>query len=232
MQSFQPDIATNLHAVRERIRVAAAAAGRDPARVTLIAASKTKPAGLVRAAHAAGATDFGENYLQEALPKIAELADLALTWHFIGRIQSNKTADIARHFDWVHTVDREGIAARLSHARSAAGNTPLQVCLQVNVDADPDKAGLAPHAVADTAQRLADLPGLQLRGLMTILALDGNPAASFESVAELFAGLKPAMGGSWDTLSMGMTQDMAAAIHAGATHVRVGTAIFGARERP
>jgi PLP dependent protein len=227
-----PDLNHNLHAVLQRIGVAAQAAGRDPCTVTLLAVSKTFPAEDVRAAHAAGQRAFGENYVQEAVTKIATLADLraSLEWHFIGPLQSNKTRLVAETFDWVHSVDRLKIAQRLSEQRP--GNMPpLNVCLQVNVSGEATKAGVAPAEAAGAARAIAALPRLRLRGLMSI----PEPAGSVEEqraphrqLCEIFEQLR-AEGLEMDTLSMGMSSDLEAAVLEGATMVRVGTAIFGAR---
>ena len=225
-------IAENLQTVRERIDRACQAAGRAPGSVHLLAVSKTFPADDVRQAHAAGQTAFGENYIQEGVDKIAALRDLPLQWHCIGPIQSNKTRLVAEHFDWVHSVDRLKIAQRLSEQRPAH-LPPLQVCLQVNTDGGPTKSGVPPEQVLALAREVAALPRLVLRGLMTIpdpvdgfeaeVALHRRATALFEQVrAEL--ALPP-----FDTLSMGMTADLEAAIAAGSTLVRVGTAIFGRR---
>ncbi len=225
-------IAENLQTVRARIASACAAAGRPAGAVRLLAVSKTFPAEAVREAHAAGQCAFGENYIQEGVDKIAALRDLALEWHCIGPIQSNKTRLVAGHFDWVHSVDRLKIAQRLS-AQRPEGLAPLQVCLQVNTDGGPSKSGARPEEVLDVARAVMALPRLVLRGLMTIpdpvagfeaeLALHRRATALFEQVR---AELAPP---HWDTLSMGMTADLEAAIHAGSTMVRVGTAIFGRR---
>ncbi|MEM1230743.1 MAG: YggS family pyridoxal phosphate-dependent enzyme [Pseudomonadota bacterium] len=219
-------IPENLGAVQQQLRDAARRAGRRPEEITLIAVSKTQPVNAVRTAHAAGARHFGENYLQDAQDKVSALADLDAQWHFIGRIQSNKTATIARLFDWVHTVDRLKIARRLSDARVAlqaqTGAAPLNLCLQVNIDDDPAKGGIAPDAVLELAEAMRALPGLKLRGLMTILHADGDPARGYSALAAL---MRP----SWDTLSMGMSGDFETAIEQGSTMVRVGTAIFGPR---
>jgi pyridoxal phosphate enzyme (YggS family) len=221
----------NLDSVRERMAVAAHAAGRDPEDITLIAVSKTKPASAVVEALAAGQVDFGENYLQEAQRKISEVARLAPearpVWHFIGAVQSNKTKELARCFDWVHTVDREKVARRLS------GHCPpgkrLNVCLQINVDGDPNKAGVPPDAAASLLEACAPLPNLTLRGLMTILDPRTEPRSGYNRLRELFESLARADIPTWDTLSMGMSGDFPAAIAAGATLVRVGTALFGPR---
>jgi PLP dependent protein len=227
LQSFPSDIAGNLAHVRERIAAAARACGRDPGAVRLIAVSKTHPAAMVREAYAAGQRDFGENYLQDALPKLDAVADLGITWHFIGAVQSNKTRAIAERFHWVHTVDRLKIAERLS-AQCPRDKT-LDVTLQVNVDGDPAKAGVAPERAAALVDAVAALPSLRLRGLMTILGLDTDPAEGYRRLGTLFASLADRAPASWDTVSMGMTADFEIAIAAGATCVRVGTAIFGAR---
>ncbi len=222
-------IAERLAQVHTRIRAAAEAAGRDPATIRLLAVSKTRPAADVEAALAAGQRAFGESYVQDALPKIDAIGDRA-EWHFIGPIQSNKTRAIAAHFDWVQSVDRLKIARRLSEQRPA-GRPPLQICLQVNVSRDPAKAGVAPEAAAELAADIAALPGLRLRGLMTIPARAADPAhqrAPFRALRELFEALQ-AEGHALDTLSMGMSGDLEAAIAEGATLVRVGTAIFGPR---
>lgn len=223
------NIAGNLDALRERIAAACRACGRDPSEITLIGVSKTKPAADVVAAADLGLTEFGENYVDEAVPKIEQIADPALTWHFIGRIQSNKTRAIATHFDWVHTLDRAKIARRLNEHR--AGRKPLAVLIQVNADGDPAKAGVSPAAAAELAAEIDTLDNLSLRGLMTILARDTDPAAGYQSVAQLFDQLKarPRSDTPWDCLSMGMTGDLEQAIAAGATHIRIGTALFGAR---
>lgn len=222
----------NLNAVEMRIQRACAAAGRPREAITLIGVSKTQPIVQIQAAAELGLTDLGENYLHEALAKIEASAARALTWHFIGRIQSNKTRDIARHFDWVHTIDRSRVARRLSDQRPA--NKPLNALVQVNIDADPAKAGLPPADVAELVTELVELPGLVPRGLMTILATDSDAGASYQSMAQLFGEiatrLRPAERAQWDTLSMGMSHDLEAAILHGATQVRIGTALFGARE--
>lgn len=226
------DMAQALQRVHQRIEAACQAAGRAPEGVRLLAVSKTFGPEAVRAAHAAGQTAFGENYIQEAVDKIQALRDLALQWHCIGPIQSNKTRLVAEHFDWVHSVDRLKVAQRLSEQRPAH-LPPLQLCLQVNTDGGPTKAGVPPEALMPLAQAVAALPRLQLRGLMTIpdpvegfeaqVALHRRATQCFEQVREQLAPPQ------WDTLSMGMTADLEAAVHAGSTLVRVGTAIFGAR---
>ncbi len=201
---------------------------RDPASVGLLAVSKTQPAAAIRDAFAAGLRDFGENYLQEALDKQAELDDLPLTWHFIGPIQSNKTKAIAEHFDWVHSVDRLKIAQRLSDQRPAT-LPPLNVCLQVNVSGEASKSGCAPQEVQQLARAITALPRLRLRGLMCIPAPSEDPAEQRAAFARL-RQLRDELALDLDTLSMGMSQDLEAAIAEGATWVRIGTALFGARD--
>ena len=225
-------IAVKLQQVSERIALACAAAQRPVQSVTLLAVSKTFGAQAVREAQAAGQRAFGENYVQEALAKIDALADLrgVVEWHLIGPLQSNKTREVAAHFDWVHSIDRLKIAERLSTQRPA-NLPPLQVCLQVNVGGEASKSGVAPAEVPALAHAVAALPGLRLRGLMSI----PEPAADFSAqrvphrhLRELFDALRRD-GLTLDTLSMGMSADLEAAVTEGATMVRVGTAIFGAR---
>ncbi|WP_313314691.1 YggS family pyridoxal phosphate-dependent enzyme [Stutzerimonas nitrititolerans] len=223
-------IANNIAKVAARIREAAQAAGRDPDTVGLLAVSKTQPAEAIREANGAGLSDFGENYLQEALEKQADLADLALTWHFIGPIQSNKTRAITEHFDWVHSVDRLKIAQRLSEQRPTE-LPPLNVCLQVNVSGEASKSGCAPQDVAELARTIATLPNLRLRGLMAIPEPTNDRAEQHAAFARL-RQLQQALALELDTLSMGMSQDLEAAIAEGATWVRIGTALFGARAYP
>jgi len=225
-------IAFNLHSVHERIARACAAAGRDVNEVTLLPVSKTFGPDAVREAFAAGETAFGENYIQEGVEKQALLADLAIEWHCIGPIQSNKTRLVASHFAWAHAVDRLKIAQRLAEQRPPA-LPPLNVCLQVNIDGGPTKSGVAPHEAAALAREIAALPRLRLRGLMTI----PEPVEDFDAqvavhrrARALFDALR-ADGLDLDTLSMGMTADLEAAVHAGSTMVRVGTAIFGGRPK-
>ena len=221
-------IEKNIAKVAARIREAAQAVDRDPAEVGLLAVSKTQPAAAIREAAAAGIRDFGENYLQEALDKQAELGDLPLAWHFIGPIQSNKTKSIAEHFDWVHSVDRLKIAQRLSDQRPAA-LARLNVCLQVNVSGESSKSGCAPDELPQLALAIAALPHLRLRGLMCIPAPSDNSAEQRAAFARLKA-LRDQLPLALDTLSMGMSQDLEAAIAEGATWVRIGTALFGARD--
>ena len=221
-------IEKNIAKVAARIREAAQAVGREPATVGLLAVSKTQPAAAIRDAFASGLRDFGENYLQEALDKQAELDDLPLTWHFIGPIQSNKTKAIAEHFDWVHSVDRLKIAQRLSDQRSAE-LPPLNICLQVNVSGEASKSGCAPQEVQQLARAITALPRLRLRGLMCIPAPSEDPAEQRAAFARL-RQLRDELALDLDTLSMGMSQDLEAAIAEGATWVRIGTALFGARD--
>ena len=223
-------IADNLSALAERIDSAARAVGRDPASIQLLAVSKTKPASAIREIHAAGVRDVGENYLQEALTKQGELRDLPLIWHFIGPIQSNKTKAIAEHFDWVHSVDRLKIAQRLSEQRPA-GLPPLNICLQVNVSGEDSKSGCAPADLPALANAVATLPNLRLRGLMAIPEPTEDRAEQEAAFASL-RQLQERLGLGLDTLSMGMSHDLEAAIAQGATWVRIGTALFGARSYP
>jgi hypothetical protein len=221
-------IAENIAKVGARIREAAQASQRNFADIGLLAVSKTKPAAAIREAHAAGIRDFGENYLQEALEKQVELSDLPLIWHFIGPIQSNKTRPIAEHFDWVHSVDRLKIAQRLSDQRPAQ-LPPLNICLQVNVSAEDSKSGCSPAELAQLAGAVAALPNLRLRGLMAIPEPTDDVAAQHAAFARL-RQLRDDLELDLDTLSMGMSHDLEAAIAEGATWVRIGTALFGARD--
>lgn len=221
-------IADNIGLVSQRIRAAAEAVQRDPDSVHLLAVSKTKPAQAVREACAAGLRDFGENYLQEALSKQVELTDLPLSWHFIGPIQSNKTRAIAEHFAWVHSVDRLKIAQRLSEQRPAE-LPPLNICIQVNVSGEASKSGCTPADLPALANAISALPRLTLRGLMAIPEPTDDRAAqdaAFATVRDLQASLNLPL----DTLSMGMSHDLESAIAQGATWVRIGTALFGARD--
>lgn len=221
-------IAANISTLEQRIRDAAQVARRDPSSIGLLAVSKTKPAADLREAYAAGLRHFGENYLQEALGKQQELADLPLHWHFIGPIQSNKTRAIAEHFDWVHSVDRLKIAQRLSEQRPE--HLPaLNICLQVNVSGEASKSGCTPAELPALAAAVAELPRLKLRGLMAIPEPTDDPRAqhaAFAQVRNLLESLPHAL----DTLSMGMSHDLEAAVAQGATWVRIGTALFGARD--
>jgi pyridoxal phosphate enzyme (YggS family) len=226
-------IAQHLEEVRQRIAKAAASASRDGASVKLLAVSKTFPAEDVRAAFEAGQRAFGENYVQEGVAKITALSDLRseLEWHFIGPLQSNKTKVVAEHFDWVQSVDRLKIAQRLSDQRPP-GAPPLNVCLQVNVSGEESKSGVEPAEAASLAHQIAALPGLRLRGLMAI----PEPAATLDAQRAPHARLSALMdalcadGLELDTLSIGMSADLEAAVLEGATMVRIGTAIFGARD--
>ena len=231
-------IASRLHSVHDRMAAACQAAGRTSASVQLLAVSKTFGPEAVREAWAAGQTAFGENYIQEGVEKIQTLraepappgAPGPLVWHCIGPIQSNKTRLVAEHFDWVQSIDRLKIAQRLSEQRPP-GLAPLQVCIQVNVDGGPTKSGVCPEEAPTLAAQVAALPGLRLRGLMCI----PEPAPDFEAACAVFARARAlfdalnTQGLALDTLSMGMSGDLEAAIHAGSTLVRVGSAIFGAR---
>jgi PLP dependent protein len=223
-------IESNLQAVRARIAAAARAAGRAPGEISLVAVSKSVPAEQLRAAHAAGQRDFGENYVQEAAAKVAALAALPLIWHFIGPVQSNKTRTIAEHFAWVHSVASEKIARRLAEARPD-GLGRLEVCLQVNASGEASKNGVAPEQLRALAEAVRALPGLRLRGLMAIPEPSDDAARQrrrFAGVRALLEQLNAA-GFGLDTLSMGMSQDLESAVMEGATIVRVGTAIFGER---
>lgn len=225
-------IAESLQSLKRRITEAEQRFGRRPGSVTLLAVSKVHPAAAIREAYSAGQRAFGENYLQEALVKIHELTDLDLEWHFIGPIQSNKTRLIAENFHWVHSVDRLKIARRLSEQRGA-NLPPLNVCVQVNVSGELSKSGVTLDEVSDLVLAVAELPQVHLRGLMTIPL----PSAEFNAQRAPYRTLRSALerlsasGPPLDTLSMGMTADMEAAIAEGATIVRVGTAIFGARDK-
>jgi len=220
-------IPDNLQAVRRRIAAAAEAAGRDPREVTLLAVSKTHPAALVEQARAAGQLAFGENFVQEALEKMDALASGAAEWHLVGPLQSNKTRAVAGRFDWVQSVDSEKIARRLSEQRPADLG-PLSVLIQVNVSGEASKSGVAPSQVEALARSIATLPRLRLRGLMAIPE-PGAARARYAELRALYEKLKPDLG--FDTLSLGMSDDLETAIAEGATMVRIGTAIFGARRR-
>ena len=227
----------NLQHVRARIATACQRAGRGVEEVTLLAVSKTFGADAVRAAAAAGQRAFGENYIQEGVEKIAALRDLGLTWHCIGTIQSNKTRLVAEHFDWMHTLDRAKIAERLA-AQRPAHKAPLQVCIQVNVDGGPTKSGVLPDEALVLAQTVAALPQLRLRGVMSIPEPAADYAAQYalhqraRAVFDRICGSGLSGLECFDTLSLGMTADLDAAIAAGSTLVRVGTGIFGGRQRP
>ena len=224
------DIGAALSAVRARIGELERHYRREPGSVSLLAVSKTKPPEAVRAAIAAGQRAFGENHLQDAMTKVETLDEPGVSWHFIGSVQSNKTRPIAAHFDWVHGIEREKIAARLS-AQRPAGRRPLDVCIEVNVSGEETKSGVPPGEVEPLARVVRELPGLRLRGLMAI----PRSSADFESQRIPFRLLREilddlnAKGIGLDTLSMGMTGDLEAAVAEGATIVRIGTAIFGPR---
>jgi pyridoxal phosphate enzyme (YggS family) len=221
-----------LQSVRARIAAAAGNAARDPAGIRLLAVSKQQPVALVRGAYQAGQVEFGENYVQEALPKIEALCALPISWHFIGRLQANKTREIATGFEWVHTLDRERVARRLSEQRPQHA-TPLKVLLQVRVADDPGKGGVDADELPALAGAVGRLPRLALRGLMCMPAPAADEAAQrapFRRLRELLEDLNR-RGHALDTLSMGMSGDLEAAIAEGATIVRVGTAIFGPRNQ-
>ena len=224
------DVGTALNAVRRRIGELERRYRREPGSVALLAVSKTKTPEAVRAAISAGQHAFGENHLQDAMTKVETLSGLGVSWHFIGAVQSNKTRPIAAHFDWVHCIEREKIARRLS-AQRPAGREPLEVCIEVNVSGEETKSGVPPANVESLARMVRDLPGLRLRGLMAI----PRPSPDFETQRVPFRQLREildelnAKGLELDTLSMGMTGDLEAAIAEGATIVRIGTAIFGPR---
>ena len=225
-------INSNIAELGRRIRLAEQESGRAAHSVTLMAVSKTRPAAAIREAAAAGISHIGENYIQEALEKQAQLSDLNLIWHCIGPVQSNKSRKVAEHFDWLHTLDRERLAHRLSEQRPAH-LPPLNVCLQINIDEEPQKAGVVAGKMMALAATVAALPGLRLRGLMAI------PAARSDSdeQRQVFARLRHCFESlqcrhpSVDTLSMGMSRDYRAAIAEGATLVRIGTGIFGPRDQ-
>ena len=224
-------VTENFRKIQDLLAKSAAEAERDPDSVRLLAVSKKKPLSAILEAAAAGQRDFGENFVQEGVAKIVEAGRDDLTWHFIGHLQSNKTRDVARHFDWVHTIDRLKIARRISEQRPD-DKGDLNVCIEVNIDGESAKSGITPEDAAGLARQIADLPRLKLRGLMCLPAI----RSGFEEQREPFRRLRElkesiAAGGiELDTLSMGMTSDYAAAITEGATMVRIGTAIFGARD--
>lgn len=224
-------IAQSLEKIRNRVTVLEHRYGRPPGSTQVLAVSKTKPPEAVRAAVEAGQRDFGENHVQDAITKLDALAELDLVWHFIGPIQSNKTRIVAARFDWVHSIDRAKIARRLNEQRPD-DIPPLNVCVQVNVSGEESKSGVEPEAVRALAEVVSELPRLKLRGLMTLprpcdaLELQRRPFAALRGMLEALN----ASGYALDTLSMGMTNDMEAAIAEGATIVRIGTAIFGPRD--
>jgi pyridoxal phosphate enzyme (YggS family) len=220
-------IAANLQAVRRRISEALQGDSRG---VTVVAVSKSQPAEKIREAHAAGCRDFGENYVKEAIAKMAALGDTPLAWHFIGRLQGNKARDVAERFDWVHAVDRAPIAAALSKARPASRGE-LNVCLQVNISGEATKGGVRPEEAEALARQVAEMPALRLRGLMGMASFTTDASQQRSEFAVLRHTLEALRGRglALDTLSMGMSQDLEAAVAEGATMVRIGTAIFGAR---
>ena len=225
------NLAVNIASVRGRIRAACEKAGRSVDSVTLLAVSKTHSVDLIRGAAQEGVEHFGESYTQEALPKIETLRGLELTWHFVGQLQGNKTRAVAEHFDWVHGVDRLRIARRLSEQRPYHA-PPLNVCLQVNIGGEDTKGGVSPQELPELAREVATLPRLALRGLMCIPPPEDDPSRQrtwFVQTARLLRSLH-VPGTTLDTLSMGMSDSLEAAIEEGATIVRIGTAIFG--ERP
>ena len=222
-------IAANLQAVRRRISEALQGDSRE---VTLVAVSKSQPPEAIVAAFEAGCRDFGESYVQEALPKMAAIGDIGCAWHFIGHLQGNKAREVAERFDWVHGVDRAKIAAALGRARPS-GLAKLNVCLQVNISGEATKGGVAPALASALAREVAAIPGLALRGLMGMAAATDDIAlqrAQFALLARIFEELR-ATGLALDTLSMGMSQDFEAALAEGANMVRIGTAIFGERDK-
>ncbi|MEH6648765.1 MAG: YggS family pyridoxal phosphate-dependent enzyme [Motiliproteus sp.] len=229
-------IANNIADTLQRIHDAEQCAQRSEGSVVLLAVSKTKPAAQLRQAFEAGQRDFGENYLQDALPKMKQLADLAICWHFIGPLQSNKSRSVAESFDWFHSLERLKIAQRLSDQRPPE-LAPLNVCIQVNISAEASKSGVMPEQVVELAQQIAALPRLQLRGLMAIpaAALDeAGQRQAFAAMRQLLQQLKATLpaptANQVDTLSMGMSGDLEIAVAQGSTMVRIGTAIFGSRD--
>jgi pyridoxal phosphate enzyme (YggS family) len=224
------EIGARIRNLRTRVAAAALAAGRDPECIGILAVSKLQPAAAIRAGMAAGLADFGENFLQEALAKMDEIGAGPARWHFIGALQSNKTSAVAERFDWVHSLDREKIATRLSRQRPP-GMAPLNVCIQVRIGQEASKSGVEPAEAESLARRVAGMPGLRLRGLMAVPPPESDPArqrAWCRQLKELFDALQAA-GLEMDTLSMGMSDDLEAAVAEGSTLVRIGTAIFGPR---
>ena len=225
------NLKANLHNVRARVEQACKKAGRDPSEVSILAVSKKHPATRIRELHALGQKAFGENYVQEALAKQAQLEALDIEWHFIGPLQSNKTREAAGHFAWVQSVDREKLARRLSEQRPAE-LPALNICIQVNIDREPQKAGVLPEHAADLARFAQDLPNLRLRGLMVIPRMGSeahDPTDSYRRVQELYQRIRDG-GIDMDTLSMGMSADLEQAVLQGSTMVRIGTDLLG--ERP
>jgi len=233
LEKTDTELLARWQAVNERLRAAEHAAGRPARSVGLLAVSKLHPAQAIRTLQAAGQTAFGENYVQEALDKMVALADLPLQWHLIGPLQSNKTQQVAAHFDWVHSVDRLKIAQRLS-AQRPGHLAPLQICLQVNIDGEDSKSGCTLADLPALAEAVLALPNLRLRGLMAI-PRPGNTGAHAllaKTASDLLARLPALTAQPFDTLSTGMSDDLAEAVAAGSTMVRIGTAIFGARPAP
>ncbi len=229
----QNDLGVRYHALIDRLRAAENRFERPEGSVCLVAVSKTYPAQDIRTVTDQGQLDFGENQVQDALSKIPDLMDLDCTWHFIGPIQSNKCRDIAHHFNWVHSIDRLKIARRLSELRPS-GMPQLNALLQVNLQDETSKAGISPDAVSDLALAMSNLPNIRLRGLMAIPAPEQDferQRAVFASLRELQATVNENLDTAMDCLSMGMTSDLEAAVAEGTTHVRIGTAIFGSRQR-
>ena len=227
----QDSLESRIKLVKERVNAACIANGRSPNSVTLLAVSKTKPIEMLREAERHGLKQFGENYADEAKEKIQQRPALKSEWHFIGRIQSNKTQSIAQHFAWIHTVDRIKVAKRL--ASHCPENKILQILLQVNVDSDENKGGIEAGKIDGLIKYVLSEPNLNLRGLMTILSRETDPQKGYSKLRDLFNHLQETYGQelhNWDTLSMGMSNDLEVAVNCGATIVRVGTDIFGSRE--
>ncbi|MCY3540332.1 MAG: YggS family pyridoxal phosphate-dependent enzyme [Gammaproteobacteria bacterium] len=234
-----PEVAIPTLSIEQRIkhvvnkaRTSARRVGRDPAQIKILAVSKQKTVADIRAMVTQGFLDFGESYVAEALPKLDSLASAGCTWHYVGVVQSNKTKRLAQHFDWVQSIDRIHVGRRLADARAELSTTALNVCVQVNIDDEPTKAGVSVDQVPDLVEQLQQFPQLQVRGLMAI----PNPKAhrdatrhSFRRMRELFEKLQVQTSAHWDTLSMGMTGDYEIAIEEGATMIRIGTALFGPR---
>ena len=226
----QDSLESRIKLVKERVNAACIVNGRSPNSVTLLAVSKTKPIEMLREAERHGLKQFGENYADEAKEKIQQRPALKSEWHFIGRIQSNKTQTIAQHFAWIHTVDRIKVAKRL--ASHCPENKILQILLQVNVDSDENKGGIEAGKIDELIKYVLSEPNLNLRGLMTILSRETDPQKGYSKLRDLFNHLQETYAQefhNWDTLSMGMSNDLEVAVNCGATIVRVGTDIFGSR---
>ena len=227
----QDSLESRIKLVKERVNAACIVNGRSPNSVTLLAVSKTKPIEMLREAERHGLKQFGENYADEAKEKIQQRPALKSEWHFIGRIQSNKTQSIAQHFAWIHTVDRIKVAKRL--ASHCPENKILQILLQVNVDSDENKGGIEAGKIDELIKYVLSEPNLNLRGLMTILSRETDPQKGYSKLRDLFHHLQETYAQelhNWDTLSMGMSNDLEVAVNCGATIVRVGTDIFGSRD--